>query len=584
MFRIFTFFLTYFVVLVSQAKPPKPTWIDYTKRVRQYSKDVYLSGFVSETIEKDKVSQSNDKLQNEAKLELLQSIKVNLKLESTLKLSNLNKDGQTKSIEDFVQNSYAEAQATIVGIQVETFYDKKAKVNYAFAYAKIAEVVKYYKQIYRTRLADIPPYFKSYEQNKSQDKIKALQDLDQIRKYMQTVQTAESILETLNKSTLGLAKTHTDNYARQLNSAFNTLLNRKDLDLNEVAYFLAYGLSLQPLDKLKGLYVNDLRYSETHLTSPFAANFAAALKNELLKFKFLLKDEDESSHYLQSVCTLEEEQVKFNLKVIDLDRKAVVAGNYNYLNKTWLESNKVEYIPKAVLKADLLKKLAFEHRFKTINGEGGWLKSQNLELKVSADMEAVSNLPVTLSRETDGIFSEATTDEKGRANFVLKSKLNKQAILASVNLSKFLNLPADHHFISTLTAPQYTFYLINKPIKIYVSSVEKNLEKPLPVNFLEPQIKQILSDEVYEFSESTESDLWIQIEANTRQGSSSYGISFSYIDATISVVSTASSNEIYKKKFSTIKGAGQTFELAGMKAFEALAKKMKHELRAQINK
>ena len=170
--KLFTLITIFYICLPVQAGKSKPDWIDYIKRTRQYSKAIYLIGFVSESIEKEDVSESNNNLISQAKLTLLQSIKVDLKVESALNLANLNRDGQTHSVEDFVQNSYAKAQATIVGIQVETFYDKRAKINYAFAYAKISAVTKYYQQIERSMRLEIEPYFESYEQIKLGPKLK----------------------------------------------------------------------------------------------------------------------------------------------------------------------------------------------------------------------------------------------------------------------------------------------------------------------------------------------------------------------------------------------------------------------------
>lgn len=573
----------FYIILPVRAGKSKPDWIDYAKRTSQYPKDVYLIGFVSATAEKEQVSKSNDKLISEAKLTLLQSIKVDLEVKSALNLSNLNRDGQTKSVEDFIQNSYAKAQATIVGIQVETFYDKKSKINYAFAYAEIKAVIKYYQQVSRSTRAEIQPYFTSYAQNKSTAKIKALQDLEQIKTRVETLKTAESVLEALGKPTLTLDQT--DTYSRRLNTALNELMNSKDLNLNELAYFLAYGLSLQNMKDVKGLFIGDLTYGTTQLESPFRPAFTAALRSELLKFKYPLKDETESSHFIKPVCQIEDGAVKFRISVLAWEEKRVVAGNYNYLSQKWLSDNEVEYIPQAVLKAQQLKNLAFNHTLKTGKGEEGWFKLQNIVLETKTDRGGVANLPLNLRHPDKSILGSATTDEAGLANLDLKAQSDKEeSILVSVDLPKYLDLPADHYFISTLTVPEYNFYLDRAVVKVYFLSEEKNLGKPLSVNFLEPQIKAILAAEGYEFSTEAESDLKIRIEANTRSGPSAYGVNFSYVDATISVVSQGSSNEIYKQKFSTIKGAGQTFELAGMKAFEALSKKMKRELTRAMKK
>ena len=568
--------LAFCTILLFPSDKSKPDWIDYTKRQKQYPKEIYLIGFVSETATKEQVSASNDKLISLSKLTLLQSIKVDLKTESELNLANVNREGQTRSVEEFFQNSYAKAQATIVGIQVETFYDKKAKVNYAFAYAKISAVTKYYQQLAQNASKEIEPYFESYEQNKNLSKIEALQNLEQIRTKLEIIKTAQSILEALDKPMTTLDST--DAYNRRLKAAFNQLLNDKNLKLNELAYFLAYGLSLQNIKKTSSLFIANLTYADTQLESPFVAVFAAAFKNELLKFNYILKDKSESSHYIKSVLRMEDGFVQFRISVLDEKQKSIVAGNYNYLGKKWLEDNQVEYIPSAFSKAQALKNLTFEHSIKTKKGASDWFKIQDVILKAKIGQTPIGQLPLILKSSDKGILKSASTDQQGIAQFSLKSEIQKQGFSVSVELPKFLNLPENHYFITTLKKPTYNFYLNPTLVKVYVESEEKNLGELLTINFLEPQIKQILSKKGYEFSNENDCDLKIKIQAETRSGAAPYGIYLSYIDATISVMSTASSRELYKQKFSTIKGAGQNFEMAGMKAFKTLAKKMKKEL------
>ena len=266
-------------------------------------------------------------------------------------------------------------------------------------------------------------------------------------------------------------------------------MNSKNLNLNELAYFLAYGLSVQKMRAVRGLFISDLTYADTRLSSPFETAFSAALKNELLKFEYVLKSKSESSHYIKTVCQSEDDAVKFRISILDWDQKRVVAGNYNYLSERWIKNNQVEYMPTAVLKARQLKNIVFEHAFKTGKSTGGWFKLQTVILKAKTDRAPVTNLPLTLSRTDKAIFKSASTDEQGVVNFNLKSESEAQTILASVDLPKFLELPADHYFITTLTAPEYNFYLDRSIVKVYLSSDEKNLNDPLAVNFLEPQIK-----------------------------------------------------------------------------------------------
>ncbi len=571
-----------------QAKNSKPDWIDYTTRKLKYPDRLYLTGFVSENSSKDREAKTIEQLKDLAKVNLLQSIKVDLKLESALELQNITKGGQTRSSERFIQNSYAAAQATIVGIQIETFYDSKAKINYAFAYAKIATVINYYKKILSNNLADIDPYFESFQMAKAKkDHIKAIQDLDHIRENINKIKVAQSILTALKVSELSLEKTLTETHALKLNQEINQLFKDKTLSINQACYFLVYGLYLQQPSAKHTIFLNKFTFSNTHLTSSLSQHLVNALKNHFLKFGYIITEKTDNPFQINGHFDWQDDVLKVNMTLNNLKNQDIVAANYNYLSLNWIKENKIAYLPGEVLKARLLEKLALTHKLSS-DSQVGWSRQENLSILASVDSQGVQNLPLILSLENkkDNILDQGSTDLKGIAYFNTKRKLNQfsnKAISVRVNIPKFIGLPQNHPFIKTINSPTYTFYLSTSTVKVYVETEEKNLNKNLTIPFLEPRIKQILTDKHYEFSpDKANSDLYIKIEANTRPGPNSYGIFFSYIDATISVIDLGSNHEVYKNKFTTIKGAGQNFELAGMKAFEMLSKKVKNELLKEL--
>ncbi len=114
---------------------------------------------------------------------------------------------------------------------------------------------------------------------------------------------------------------------------------------------------------------------------------------------------------------------------------------------------------------------------------------------------------------------------------------------------------------------------------VYFNISEKNLNNRLNIPIIEPEIKETLSVLGYSFTDDiNESDYNININANTRRGSSSYRIYFAYLDVNISITDLNSGKEIYKKNFTDIKAGADSYNRAGIKAYKNITETIKQEI------
>jgi len=105
--------------------------------------------------------------------------------------------------------------------------------------------------------------------------------------------------------------------------------------------------------------------------------------------------------------------------------------------------------------------------------------------------------------------------------------------------------------------------------KACITSRESNLGSPLFIPSIESVIKGRIGEYGFGFvQQCSQADFIISVEAQTRRGGRFQGIYFSYLDAKLSIRDQNSNNEAANTTLRNIKGAGITYEQAGLKAYE----------------
>jgi hypothetical protein len=124
--------------------------------------------------------------------------------------------------------------------------------------------------------------------------------------------------------------------------------------------------------------------------------------------------------------------------------------------------------------------------------------------------------------------------------------------------------------INSYTAPETKFTLNISGLTAYVTCVETQKGKKLPVPSIEPAIKEGLTRFGFTFTDTkAAADVAIDIKAKSRDGSEIMNSMYSsFVDMTVTAVDMANGAEIFKKTFHKIKGIDLDYNKAALKAFK----------------
>jgi hypothetical protein len=124
-----------------------PRWVSSQWRESFFPQSAYFTGFVSEfAIPGEPEDKAKARLENEAKRKLLESIRVKVQSDQTMVDRSVEVNGAAgQSYAAYSSVVSTSANAEIVGMQVEAYYDRKDDMLYAFACADKSELKEYYK-------------------------------------------------------------------------------------------------------------------------------------------------------------------------------------------------------------------------------------------------------------------------------------------------------------------------------------------------------------------------------------------------------------------------------------------------------
>ena len=214
----------------------------------------------------------------------------------------------------------------------------------------------------------------------------------------------------------------------------------------------------------------------------------------------------------------------------------------------------------------------------------------NIPLRVTAFFQDstgtvtnIKGLPLRFSFvQGYGMLTERMwTGDKGVAISVLQKVQGMDAIQiveVVVDMDSFLK--GDSLPMSTIPfiRPNSLFQLQVVKRKACINSREFNLERPVTISSLESVIKDRIGKYGLAFvQQCNRAELIIDIEAQTRLGQRFQLIYFSYLDVTISIRDRKSNHEVAKTALNNIKGAGMTYEQAGLKAYEKAGNQLEKE-------
>ncbi len=573
----------------------KPSWTDYYNRSEMYPENEYLIGFVSGYNNQDRDPGELKRVyENMAKDKLIQSLQV--EIETMNKLNITNENG--RSGEEFSSESVSFSKASIAGMITQSYYDRRKNEVFALALVNKKELAYYYKTTIRDGMNAIEQKLKEGRKYTSRDdKKNALRSYYESMPFMVKIDEAKTALSALNrKYYTDFNREKYDMLKLELIEEIKTLVNPEDLDLSDAAYFAAYGISLQLDENVQNIFLEDISYKNTRLTSDFSKQWKAEFETSLLKIKDYQLVENgrlKNSVAISGNYWMENDIIKISI-LASIDNNLVAASNAS-LQKQWADSNDIHIIPEVVLNLNKLnnKEIVVVEFPDTIIS--GIQSSEKFKLKVQNILtgESISGFPVSITSDskTETLFS-ASTDKDGLIEGtipIIETDKGMIRFVIAVDLEKYLNITNDHSFyevamVQNPVLPVLREIIVAKPT-VYIESSEKIGNKLVEISVLEPSVKEFLTNEGFSFLPSEGgADYIIKIVGQTTGFNEHQGIHFAYVDVNLSMVNNLTGEELTKFHIDQVKGGGANKNKASITAYNKASEILIERLKEYIGR
>jgi hypothetical protein len=201
-----------------------------------------------------------------------------------------------------------------------------------------------------------------------------------------------------------------------------------------------------------------------------------------------------------------------------------------------------------------------------------------VQARYRTDQSAVPYLPVTLFSEQNPVEGTRSTetDQKGIASIAITKIIDKapvQVVRIKVDIKTMIRVDSLNQTLQTILesmdVPSTSIRLNISPLKIYITSTERNLSRALEANYIENALKNKLSMEGCSFVPVPETaDYILTIDANTKAEGIIWGnMKTASLNMNISLVDCSQHMEIYKNSLREIKGFQTTDINAGINAY-----------------
>lgn len=556
----------------SQLFAQTPNWVNADYRSSNYPTNSYLVGYsevfdVSKKQADDEISQLIDL----SKSVLIQSVRVKVQSVSTSNVSDFNGE-----IDDyFNQKTTSQSNLQLIGLQTESYYDKKEQKAYAFSYVNKMKMVEYYRSEISKNISDISNIISQGQTLLDGGNIKNAYS-NGLQAYNQffVIDESQKVLMAIGAS--NDLDTRIDE-VNELNNEFKNFMiatvSHRKMSIDDMGFIISKGLMKSQGDHHKNIDLLPFTYEQTGFSSQFSYKLEESIKQTLPN------NTSAEGYAIQGVFFYKGDNVVVKSKLINLKTEKIVGSNTVQIPEINLISDNVVIIPKDIQSLEQLENISVVAKTTGAKGKAGLGLDKDLKALVQLEGKPFGGIPVSFVNNNDGtVYCSTVSDNNGMATCRVK-KINgaykNQVILAQVNMAEYLSSDTTEYvksYMENKTIPKASFKVVVEPSTIYVQAQENNFGKSLDVKLIEPQIKESLAGYGFDFMDTdTNVDYVIKIRASSRRGGNVSGVYFAFVDVTISVYDNNLGKEIFKDSINNVKGGGGTFEQAGGKAYYAAA-------------
>lgn len=269
--------LLFTVILLSHSSfSQKPSWFDFDKRKVSYPDAEYFTGFGMAKLTKGELQEDNLKAaESYAQQELIESIQVTVQSAAVHELSEQNQEIR----ESYKQAVSSFSKVSLPGIEDETWYDKKKKTAYAFAWISKQELAGYYQDQLNMNATQMDAKLQKAKQLfASNQKQKALEAYQACFPILRQMEEALAMLITIGLDPGGKLP---GAYENDIIASISNITQNTNLTLDEMCQLLAGSLKTQLGTNEHTIRLVPFTYQDTRMASELSARFGTLFNSKL---------------------------------------------------------------------------------------------------------------------------------------------------------------------------------------------------------------------------------------------------------------------------------------------------------------
>jgi hypothetical protein len=578
-----TLLLSFFIIAVSPSFAQVPDWFDIEQRKKNYPEGTYRTGYAVQSTSKATPIIINN-LKEAAKSELIESIQVSIKSESTL----LQTEGKGQYNELFTSETVSLAEGDLVELSVETFFDKKKKIASAFAFVRTQKQIDYFNTVLDNSLLHVDHLLKTLEaQSASGNLSLALKNLFEAEVEVSKAIKAHMFLTIFGvRDQSRLKTTEIETVKQKASRQLLNVLDSRDIKPNDLAYYFVMCLRKDIQSSRAPLHVSSFDYKDYSFKSELGLALERASQSVISEMPGVtLTADDKNAVIYSGSYSVQGENIIINASLTDAKGRKVIRSLGGRLNFS-VTAAALQVFPEPVRKAYDLKGVTLVAEPKSLAVKVFDNNIQPISIRAAKDKVSIADLPLLIYRNVRSAGEALVTNAEGNVSYAmgaLKSPKRKQQIVAEVDLARYLTLDSTSRdfkkVASEIVIPKVVIPLEVSGNVLRVVSEEYNLNQKSSVPYIRSGIVDVLTKLGFEFtSEPSKADYDLVIKADTKSGGTLEEIFFSYLDASITVVHNKTLREVFSNNYKNVKGSGGSFESAGAKAYSLALKKIQDDI------
>ena len=345
--------LVYLIALLlfsQRALSQAPAWVTEQGDSSGFPAAEYLTGLGIATLHQDSAQERiAAQAYDAAKKDLIEKVIVRVRT-STQSAKQQTNDTYSALYTATVASS---SDLEIVGLQKETYTDRRRDLHYAWVYARKQNVVDHYRAQHRQQTEQLRTLLVEAQRCvAANDKAKAEQHLLNCRPLVSARTKAAAVLRSLGQAppTSGDSLT-----AQRVEQALESLVQGEVHTLPDLVYVLARQLQQAQPAPLSQVTISPLVYQQSAMASPFARYFRSLLEEELINGAHWSTVPSENlnfaaeppgaQYHVRGVYEALGDRLAVSLYLEDLTRQEIVGMATATLPQRAVEEAQLSYIP-----------------------------------------------------------------------------------------------------------------------------------------------------------------------------------------------------------------------------------------------